>query len=59
MDLIQISRLPERFYTPDGAREFEGMMKAAGVRAASVVVVFDGERRSSRRVLRSDDARLC
>jgi L-ribulose-5-phosphate 3-epimerase len=41
--LIQISRLPERFYTPDGAREFEGMMKAAGVRAASVVVVFDGE----------------
>ena len=41
--LIQISRLPDRFYTPDGVREFEGMMKAAGVRAASVVVVFDGE----------------
>ena len=41
--LIQISRLPERFYTPDGAREFDRMMKDAGVRAASVVVVFDGE----------------
>ena len=41
--LIQISRLPERFYTPDGAREFDRMMKDAGVRAASVVVVFEGE----------------
>jgi len=43
LDLIQISRLPERFYTAQGAQEFGGMMKAAGVRAASVVVVFDGE----------------
>lgn len=43
LDLIQISRLPERFYTPEGAQEFGRMMKAAGVRAASVVVVFDGE----------------
>ncbi|MBK5297577.1 MAG: sugar phosphate isomerase/epimerase [Vicinamibacteria bacterium] len=43
LDLIQISRLPERFYTPEGAQEFDRMMKAAGVRAASVVVVFDGE----------------
>lgn len=42
-DLIQISRLPERFYTPEGAQEFGRMMAAAGVRAASVVVVFDGE----------------
>jgi len=43
LDLIQISRLPERFYTAEGAQEFGRMMKAAGVRAASVVVVFDGE----------------
>jgi len=43
LDLIQISRLPERFYTAQGAQEFGRMMKAAGVRAASVVVVFDGE----------------
>jgi sugar phosphate isomerase/epimerase len=42
-DLIQISRLPDRFYTPEGAQEFARMMNAAGVRAASVVVVFDGE----------------
>ena len=43
LDLIQISRLPERFYTAQGAQEFGRMMTAAGVRAASVVVVFDGE----------------
>jgi L-ribulose-5-phosphate 3-epimerase len=43
LDLIQISRLPERFYTPEGAQEFGRMMAAASVRAASVVVVFDGE----------------
>lgn len=43
IDLIQISRLPERFYSADGAREFDRMMKATGVRAASVVIVFDGE----------------
>jgi sugar phosphate isomerase/epimerase len=41
--LIQISRLPERFYSAEGAKEFGGMMKAAGVRAASVVIVFGGE----------------
>ena len=39
--LIQISRLPERFYTPEGAREFDRMMKDAGVQAALVVVVFE------------------
>jgi sugar phosphate isomerase/epimerase len=43
VNLIQVSRLPDRFYTPDGAREFAGMMKRAGVRASSVVIVFDGE----------------
>jgi L-ribulose-5-phosphate 3-epimerase len=43
LDLIQISRLPERYYTPDGTQEFDRMMKAASVRAASVVIVFDGE----------------
>jgi sugar phosphate isomerase/epimerase len=43
LDLIQISRLPDRFYTPEGAEEFGRLMKAAAVRAASVVVVFDGE----------------
>jgi len=43
IDLIQISRLPERFYSAEGAAEFGAMMKNAGVRAASVVVVFDGE----------------
>jgi quinoprotein glucose dehydrogenase len=43
VDLIQVSRLPDRFYTPQGATEFAGMMKRAGVRAASVVIVFDGE----------------
>jgi L-ribulose-5-phosphate 3-epimerase len=43
LDMIQISKLPDRFYTPEGAQEFGRMMTAAGLRAASVVVVFDGE----------------
>jgi len=43
LNLIQISRLPERFYTPEGAREFDGLLKASGLTAVSVVVVFDGE----------------
>lgn len=43
VDMIQVSRLPDRFYTPDGAKEFASLMKKAGIRASSVVVVFDGE----------------
>ena len=43
LDMIQVSRLPDRFYTPEGAREFAGLMKKSGIRASSVVVVFDGE----------------
>ncbi|HXW08332.1 MAG TPA: sugar phosphate isomerase/epimerase family protein [Vicinamibacterales bacterium] len=43
VELIQVGRLPDRFYTSDGAREFAGMMKRIGIRAASVVIVFDGE----------------
>ena len=43
LEMIQISKLPDRFYTPEGAREFDRMMQAAGLRATSVVVVFDGE----------------
>jgi L-ribulose-5-phosphate 3-epimerase len=43
VDLVQISRLPDRFYTPDGAREFSRLLADAGLRAASVVVVFEGE----------------
>ncbi len=43
IDLIQISRLPDRFYTPAGAQEIGRLLKASGLRAASVVIVFDGE----------------
>ena len=43
LDRIQVSRLPDRYYTPEGAREFAGLLKAAEVRSESVVVVFDGE----------------
>ncbi|MBP1634099.1 MAG: sgaU [Acidobacteria bacterium] len=43
IDTIQVSRLPGRFYTPEGAREFAGMLRDTGIRADSVVVVFDGE----------------
>jgi len=40
---VQVSRLPDRFYTPEGAREFEGLLKETGLVADAVVVVFDGE----------------
>jgi L-ribulose-5-phosphate 3-epimerase len=43
VDVIQISKLPDRFYSPEGAQEFDRLMKTAGLSAASVVVVFDGE----------------
>jgi sugar phosphate isomerase/epimerase len=43
LTLIQVGRLADRFYTPEGATEFAGLMKDAGIRAASVVIVFDGE----------------
>jgi sugar phosphate isomerase/epimerase len=43
LNRIQVSRLPERYYTPEGAREFAGMLRTAGVRSESVVIVFDGE----------------
>jgi sugar phosphate isomerase/epimerase len=40
---VQISRLPDRFYTPEGAREMAGLLKGTGIRADAVVVVFAGE----------------
>jgi sugar phosphate isomerase/epimerase len=43
LDTIQVSRLPDRFYTPEGAIEFAGMLRQTGIRADSVVVVFAGE----------------
>jgi sugar phosphate isomerase/epimerase len=43
VDTIQVSKLPDRFYTPQGAAEFAGMLRATGIRADSVVAVFAGE----------------
>lgn len=43
LDTIQASRLPDRFYTPEGAAEFAGMLRDTGIRADSVVAVFAGE----------------
>ena len=43
LDTIQVSKLPDRFYTPEGATEFAGMLRSAGIRADSVVAVFTGE----------------
>jgi sugar phosphate isomerase/epimerase len=40
---VQVSRLPNRSYTPEGAREFAGLLKETGLSADAVVVVFDGE----------------
>jgi sugar phosphate isomerase/epimerase len=43
LDQIQVSRLPDRYYTPEGATEFAGLLKETGIRSDAVVVVFDGE----------------
>jgi len=42
-DTIQVSKLPDRFYTPEGAAEFAGRLRTTGIRADSVVAVFAGE----------------
>jgi len=43
LETIQVSKLPDRFYTPEGAHEFAEMLRATGIRADSVVAVFAGE----------------
>ena len=43
LDTVQVSKLPDRFYTPEGAAEFAAMLRATAVRADSVVAVFAGE----------------
>jgi sugar phosphate isomerase/epimerase len=43
LDTVQVSKLPDRFYTPEGAAEFAGMLRATGIHADSVVAVFAGE----------------
>jgi sugar phosphate isomerase/epimerase len=43
LDTVQVSRLPDRFYTSEGAAEFAGLLKTTGVRAVAVVAVFAGE----------------
>ena len=40
---IQISKLDDRYYSPQGAREFNSLMESHGIQATSVVIVFDGE----------------
>jgi sugar phosphate isomerase/epimerase len=43
LDTIQVSRLPDRFYSPEGANEFAGLLRKTGIRADAVVAVFAGE----------------
>ena len=43
LERVQVSRLPDRFYTPEGAREFAGLLNETGLSADAVVVVFEGE----------------
>ena len=43
LDLVQLSKLPDEYYTDEGARRVERMLGDAGVRAQSVVIVHDGE----------------
>ncbi len=41
--MVQISKLPNRYYTPEGAREFRRLLRQTALDASAVVVVFDGE----------------
>jgi sugar phosphate isomerase/epimerase len=73
LERVQVSRLPDRFYAPEGAREFAGLLKETGLRADAVVVVFEGEsykdqeavmrtvglRPAALRAARTDYARRC
>ncbi|HWR54576.1 MAG TPA: sugar phosphate isomerase/epimerase family protein [Bryobacteraceae bacterium] len=43
LDTVQVSKLPDRFYTPEGVREFADLLRTTGMRADSVVAVFAGE----------------
>ena len=43
LETVQVSKLPDRFYTPEGGAEFAGMLRASGILADSVVAVFAGE----------------
>jgi len=49
---VQISRLPARYYTADGAKEISSMLEETGIRADAVVVVFDGERYSDQETVK-------
>jgi L-ribulose-5-phosphate 3-epimerase len=54
LDRVQVSRLADRYYTLEGAREFAGLLTEAGVRSDTVVAVFDGESyRDQQAVLRT------
>ena len=48
LDTVQVSKLPDRYYTPEGAAEFAGLLRATGIRADSVVAVFAGENYADR-----------
>jgi sugar phosphate isomerase/epimerase len=53
LSMVQISKLPDRFYTPEGAEEFHALLRQIGVRASAVVVVFDGESYKDQDAVRS------
>jgi L-ribulose-5-phosphate 3-epimerase len=43
LETIQVSKLPDQYYTPAGAARFAAMLRDTGMRADSVVAVFAGE----------------
>src|SRR6266542_2154346 len=45
--VIQLGKLPESYYTPAGAEQVRGILERNGLTAASLCVVFDGERYDS------------
>jgi len=41
--VIQVSKLPDHYYSPQGARQLSGLLADAGISADSVVIVHEGE----------------
>jgi L-ribulose-5-phosphate 3-epimerase len=53
LHMVQVSKLPDRFYTPEGAKEFQMLLRETGIHASAVVVVFDGENYQDQNTVRA------
>jgi len=47
LNVIQVSKLPDEYYSEEGARRFVELLERYGIKASSVVIVHEGERYSN------------